>query len=99
MSLRRLASLLVLLFLTLSLALGLSGCGSLKAIAITPAAGVEVLTAVGQTAQFTAVGQSQMGSATPTTSNITSQVTWSRTSRLRLQRAQAREAQSLLQSR
>jgi uncharacterized protein YjdB len=77
MSLRRLASLLVLLFLTLSLALGLSGCGSLKAIAITPAAGVEVLTAVGQTAQFTAVGQSQMGSATPTTSNITSQVTWS----------------------
>jgi len=59
------------------LALDLSGCSSLKTISITPAAGVEVLTAVGQTAQYTAIGASQMGSASPTDSNITNSVTWS----------------------
>jgi hypothetical protein len=35
------------------------------------------LTAVGQTAQYTASGQSQMGTGLPTTSNVTGSVTWS----------------------
>jgi uncharacterized protein YjdB len=74
MNLRRaLLSVLILL----PLALALAGCNSLKAISITPAAGVEVLTAVGQTAQFTATGTGQQGSAPTTTSNISSSVTWS----------------------
>src|SRR5580658_10458538 len=76
MTLRRAASLLLFL-LALPLALALAGCNSLKAISITPAAGVEVLTAVGQTAQYTALGQSQTGSDSPTTANITGSVTWS----------------------
>jgi hypothetical protein len=76
MTLRRAASVLLVL-LCLPLALMLAGCSSLKAISITPAAGVEVLTAVGQTAQFTAIGSSEVGSAAPTTSNLTGSVTWS----------------------
>ena len=46
MTLRRLASVLPVLF-ALPLALVLGGCASLKAISVTPAAGVEVLTAIG----------------------------------------------------
>ena len=64
----------LLLPLALPFALALAGCNSLKAISIVPAAGVEILTAVGQTAQYTAVGTSEMGSAAPTTSNISA--TW-----------------------
>jgi uncharacterized protein YjdB len=59
------------------LALALAGCNSLKAISITPASGVEVLTAVGQTAQYTAIGTGQEGSASTTTSNISGSVIWS----------------------
>jgi hypothetical protein len=54
----------------------LAGCSSLKSVEILPGAGSTVLTAVGQTAQFNAYGESQMGSASPTTSNITTSVTW-----------------------
>jgi len=76
MILRRFASPLLLL-LALPILLSLSGCNSLKEIAILPAAGTELLTAVGQTAQFTAYGQSEMGNAQPTTANITTSVAWS----------------------
>jgi uncharacterized protein YidB (DUF937 family) len=76
MILRRPASLIVSL-LMLPLAIALAGCTSLQSIAIIPAAGSVLLTGVGQTVQFTAVGTGQMGSATPTTSNITNQVSWS----------------------
>jgi uncharacterized protein YjdB len=74
MNLRR-AVLSVLILLPLALAL--AGCNSLKAISVTPASGAEVLTAVGQTAQYTATGTGQEGSAPTTTSNISSSVTWS----------------------
>jgi hypothetical protein len=76
MTLRRFASLLLVL-LTLPLSLAVTGCSSLQAIAINPAAGVVVLTAVGQTAQYSAIGSSQVGSGIPTTSNISGSVTWS----------------------
>jgi len=72
MTLRRVASLLLVLP-----ALILAGCSSLTSIAINPPAGTVVLTAVGQTAQYTATGSSQIGSAIPTTSNISGTVTWS----------------------
>jgi hypothetical protein len=75
MILRRSASPLSLL-LVLSTALTLAGCSSLKTISVLPAAGSVTLTGVGQTAQFTAVGSSQMGSGAPTTSNLTTSVTW-----------------------
>ena len=70
MILRRSASPLSLL-LALPILVSLAGCSSLKTISILPAAGSVVLTGVGQTAQFTAYGASQMGNAQPTTSNIT----------------------------
>jgi hypothetical protein len=76
MTLRRIASLLLFL-LALPLALTLAGCSSLQAITITPAAGLVVLSAAGQTAQFTAIGSSQVGTAPQTSSNITTLVTWS----------------------
>jgi hypothetical protein len=63
--------------LTLPAILSITGCGSLKSISILPAAGTVVLTGVGQTAQFSAFGASQMGNADPTTSNITTSVSWS----------------------
>ncbi len=72
---RSVSSLLSLL--ALPVAVLLAGCGSLKSISILPAAGSVVLTAVGQTAQFTAVGTNQVGSGLPTTSTITNSVTWS----------------------
>ena len=75
MILRRSASRLSLL-LALPILLLFSGCSALKSISILPAAGTEVLT-VGQTAQFSAYGASQMGSGQPTTANITTSVTWS----------------------
>ena len=76
MTLRRATSVL-LAMLALPLALGLAGCNALKTITISPVAGVEVLTAAGQTAQYTALGVSETGSAAPTTGNITGSVTWS----------------------
>src|ERR1700677_224636 len=76
MTLRRVASLLLVL-LCVPPSLMLTGCSSLTGITITPAAGVVVLTAVGQTAQYTAIGANQIGSATPTSSNISNSVTWS----------------------
>jgi len=72
---RSMSSLLSLL--ALPVALSLSGCGSVKAISILPAAGSVILTAVGQTAQYTALATNQMGSGQPTTSDITTSVTWS----------------------
>lgn len=75
---RRTASSFLSLLL-LPLALTLAGCTSLKGISIVPAAGSTVLTSIGQTVQFTAVGTSEQGSATPSTSNITTQVSWSTT--------------------
>src|ERR1700683_4489931 len=70
------APLKICLFM-LPLALALAGCNTLRSIEILPEAGATVLTAVGQTAQFTAVGTGQGGSARPTTANITPGVTWS----------------------
>lgn len=61
--------------LVLPLALIFAGCNSLKSISITP--GSAQLTAAGQTVQLTAIGSEQMGSAAPTTSDVTTQVTWS----------------------
>jgi trimeric autotransporter adhesin len=69
-------SLLLALPLALPIVLSLAGCNSLHSIAILPAAGSVVLTGVGQTAQFTAFGSSQMGSGQPTTTNLTTSVTW-----------------------
>jgi hypothetical protein len=78
MILRRPVSLL-LPFLALPFILSLTACSTLQSLAIYPAAGSTLLTAVGQTAQFTAFGQSQMGNGIPTTSNITGSVSWSST--------------------
>ena len=72
---RRTASVLHCL-LALPIVISLAGCASLKSIEINPPAGTVTLSAVGQTAQFTALGANQMGSATPTTTNITTSVTW-----------------------
>jgi hypothetical protein len=63
--------------LALPALLSIAGCGSLQSISILPAAGSVTLTGVGQTVQFSAFGSSQMGNASPTTSNITTSVTWS----------------------
>jgi hypothetical protein len=73
---RRTASVLHCL-LALPIVISLAGCASLKSIEINPPAGSVALSAVGQTVQYTALGENQMGSATPTTTNITSSVTWS----------------------
>jgi hypothetical protein len=63
--------------LVLPIAISLSGCSSLKTITINPPAGTVTLNTVGETAQFTALGASAMGSASATTSNVTSSVAWS----------------------
>jgi uncharacterized protein YjdB len=63
--------------LLLPAAILISGCGSLKSISILPVAGTVTLTGIGQTVQFNAFGASQTGNANPTTSNITTSVTWS----------------------
>src|SRR5580698_3796470 len=76
MILRRPASSLFSL-LALPILLAFSGCSALTSISILPAAGTVVLTGLGQTAQFSAYGASQMGSGQATTSNITTSVTWS----------------------
>jgi trimeric autotransporter adhesin len=73
MILRRSTSRLSLL-LALPILVSLAGCSSLKTISILP--GSVSFTGAGQTAQFSAYGASQMGSAQPTTSNITNSVTW-----------------------
>ncbi len=57
------------------LALCFAGCNSLQSISIVPNS--IAFTASGQTTQLTAVGTGQMGSAAPTTSNISGQVSWS----------------------
>jgi len=72
---RRPASFLLSL-LALPAAALLAGCSALNSISILPAQGAVVLTAVGQTAQFQAFGSSEMGSGSPTTSNISNSVTW-----------------------
>ena len=59
---RRPASPLLSLF-ALPIILSLAGCSSLKAISVSPAAGTVVLTAIGQTAQYTALGVSQRSAA------------------------------------
>jgi hypothetical protein len=74
MILRRSASLL-LPFLALPAVLALAGCSALKSLTVQPTAGSVVLTALGQTAQFTAIGSSQMGNAQPTTGTVS--VNWS----------------------
>jgi hypothetical protein len=75
MILRRIPSPL-LSVLVLPFLISLAGCSSLQTIGILPAAGSATLTGVGQTVQFSAYGQSAMGSAAPTTSNITTSVAW-----------------------
>jgi hypothetical protein len=62
--------------LALPAALVLTGCSTLQTMSVSPTAG-SVSVNVGQTAQFRAYGASQMGTGTPTTSDITSSVTWS----------------------
>ena len=69
------ASLLTVLF-SLPLALLLTACSKVESIAIVPAAGVEVLTSIGQTVQYQAYATEQMGSGPTTTDNITNSVTW-----------------------
>jgi hypothetical protein len=57
----------------------LGGCSSvnnLQSIAITPAAGTQVLSAKGQTAQFHAVGTYEQGQRPVTTQDVSSIVTW-----------------------
>jgi hypothetical protein len=63
--------------LALPFVLAFSGCSSLKSIAILPVPGSQILTGIGQTAQYTAFGQSQIGNDVPTTVNVTTSVTWS----------------------
>src|SRR5665213_1160362 len=72
MTLRGCASLLGIL-----ISLPLAGCNSLQTIQVIPGAGSQILSGVGQTAQYKAVATYQMGSAGPTTSDITNSVTWS----------------------
>jgi hypothetical protein len=62
--------------LVLPLLISLVGCSTLKSIAILPGPGATELTAIGQTVQFSAYGESQMGTATATASNMTTSVTW-----------------------
>ena len=76
MTLRPRASLLLVL-LGLPLALSLAACNKVQTLSIIPGPGIEVLTAAGQTAQYTAYAQEQMGSGPLTTANVTSSVTWS----------------------
>src|SRR5208283_1689043 len=68
------ASLLLVLF-SLPLALLLTACNKVQALSIVPGPGIEVLTAAGQTAQYTAFAQEQMGSGPITTANVTNSVT------------------------
>ena len=75
MTLRIRASLLLVLF-SLPLALSLTACNKIQALSIVPGPGIEVLTAAGQTAQYTAFAQEQMGSGPMTTANVTNSVTW-----------------------
>jgi uncharacterized protein YjdB len=75
MKLRPRASLLLLT--GLPLALMLAACNKVQSISITPGPGIEILTAVKQTAQYTALATEQMGSGAPTTANITNSVNWS----------------------
>ncbi len=63
-------------FLALLVLLPFAGCSSIKSLQIVPGAGVETLRGLGQTAQFKALATRQMGSATPTTSDMTRSVTW-----------------------
>jgi len=74
MILRRFASHSVTLA-ALSAVLLLASCKSLQSLSVTP--GSVTLTAIGQTAQFTALGVSQMGNAQPVSTNITNSVSWS----------------------
>jgi uncharacterized protein YjdB len=68
---------LLLVLLGLPLALSLTACNKVEALSIIPGAGIEILTAAGQTAQYTAFAQEQMGSGPTTTANVTTSVTWS----------------------
>ena len=68
---------LLLVLLGLPLALSLAACNKVQTLSIIPGPGIEVLTAAGQTAQYTAFAQEQMGSGPTTTANVTNSVTWS----------------------
>jgi hypothetical protein len=68
---------LLLVLLGLPLALSLAACNKVQTLSIIPGFGIEVLTAAGQTAQYTAFAQEQMGSGPTTTANVTNSVTWS----------------------
>ncbi|HUD21387.1 MAG TPA: Ig-like domain-containing protein [Acidobacteriaceae bacterium] len=68
---------LLLILLGLPLVLLLAGCNKVESLSIVPGAGVEVLTAVGQTAQYTAYAGEQMGTGPQTTDNVTTTVSWS----------------------
>ena len=75
MSLRPRAPLLLCQF-GIPLALLIAGCNKVESITIIPGPGIEVLTAVGQTAQFTAHAEEQMGTEPQSTANNTNSVTW-----------------------
>ena len=68
---------LLLVLLGLPLALSLAASNKVQTLSIIPGFGIEVLTAAGQTAQYTAFAQEQMGSGPTTTANVTNSVTWS----------------------
>jgi uncharacterized protein YjdB len=62
--------------LGLPLALSLTACSKVESLTIVPGPGIEILTAVGQTAQYTAYAEEQMGSGPQSTANVTNSVTW-----------------------
>lgn len=69
-------------FVAVSLALALAGCAKgpqVQSIAITPGAGVQVITGTGQTAQYTAIGTFKQSTHPAFTQDITDQVTWGST--------------------
>ena len=72
MNLRIPASLLLV-----SLALSLASCSKVESLSIVPGPGIEVLTAVGQTAQYSAYAGEQTGNGPLTNDNVTNSVTWS----------------------
>jgi len=72
----RLGASLRQILLGLPLALLLAGCNKVESLSIVPGPGIEVLTAAGQTAQYTAYAGEQMGSAPQTTNNVTGSVSW-----------------------
>ena len=63
-------------FVALLLALPLAGCNTIRGLSVIPGPGTQVLTATGQTAQYRAMANYQMGSASETTEDVTNSAHW-----------------------